>query len=203
MSSAATYGDLTAANLVDAVIAGDLVMGYTDPFASSTGLNFLLTVLDTHRRGRRSAPDVSRRRQRVRAVPAPGSVRGLDDAADARLGRERHRHTRHLRHGVADLHQHRVAAVGLRVHPVRRSPRQPAVRRRRPDSGTGGDPRSSSRRSPSNPSSRSWPSSTDSTRRRTPPTSRCRQVQRSSRSRASGRTRRTAVDPSPPCSSST
>ncbi len=43
----ATYGDLTPENLVDAVIAGDLVMGYTDPFASSTGLNFLLTVLDS------------------------------------------------------------------------------------------------------------------------------------------------------------
>lgn len=42
-----TFGDLTPEVLVDAVIAGDLVMGYTDPFASSTGLNFLLTVLDS------------------------------------------------------------------------------------------------------------------------------------------------------------
>ena len=58
----ATYGELTAANLVDAVIAGDLVMGYTDPFASSTGLNFLLTVLDTIAEGdasRLTAPDVA------------------------------------------------------------------------------------------------------------------------------------------------
>ncbi len=58
----ATYGDLTAANLVDAVIAGDLVMGYTDPFASSTGLNFLLTVLDTIAEGdaaRLTSPDVA------------------------------------------------------------------------------------------------------------------------------------------------
>ncbi len=56
------YGELTAANLVDAVIAGDLVMGYTDPFASSTGLNFLLTVLDTIAEGdpaRLTSPDVA------------------------------------------------------------------------------------------------------------------------------------------------
>jgi Ca-activated chloride channel family protein len=58
----ATYGELTAANLVDAVIAGDLVMGYTDPFASSTGLNFLLTVLDSIAEGdpaRLTSPDVA------------------------------------------------------------------------------------------------------------------------------------------------
>ena len=58
----ATYGDLTAANLVDAVIAGDLVMGYTDPFASSTGLNFLVTVLDTIAEGdeaQLTSPDVA------------------------------------------------------------------------------------------------------------------------------------------------
>jgi len=56
------YGDLSPANLVDAVIAGDLVMGYTDPFASSTGLNFLLTVLDTIAGGdpaRLTSPDVA------------------------------------------------------------------------------------------------------------------------------------------------
>ena len=58
----ADYGDVNAASLVDAVIAGDLVMGYTDPFASSTGLNFLVTVLDTIADGdeaRLTAPDVA------------------------------------------------------------------------------------------------------------------------------------------------
>jgi Ca-activated chloride channel homolog len=58
----AAYGELTAAAVVDAVIAGDLVMGYTDPFASSTGLNFLLTVLDTIADGdeaRITSPDVA------------------------------------------------------------------------------------------------------------------------------------------------
>lgn len=57
-----TYGDLTASNLIDAVIAGDVVMGYTDPFASSTGLNFLLTVLDEFAGGQEDrlvAPDVA------------------------------------------------------------------------------------------------------------------------------------------------
>lgn len=56
------YGELTTPNLVDAVIAGDLVMGYTDPFASSTGLNFLLTVLDRIADGdesRLTSPDVA------------------------------------------------------------------------------------------------------------------------------------------------
>jgi Ca-activated chloride channel family protein len=58
----AAYGELTPETLVDAVIAGDLVMGYTDPFASSTGLNFLLTVLDDIAEGdqdRLTSPDVA------------------------------------------------------------------------------------------------------------------------------------------------
>ena len=58
----ATYGELSPENLVDAVIAGDLVMGYTDPFASSTGLNFLLTVLDSIAEGdetQLTSPDVA------------------------------------------------------------------------------------------------------------------------------------------------
>lgn len=57
-----SYDEITASTLVDAVIAGDLVMGYTDPFASSTGLNFLLTVLDTIADGdesRLTSPDVA------------------------------------------------------------------------------------------------------------------------------------------------
>ena len=79
----AKYGELTPENLVDAVIAGDLVMGYTDPFASSTGLNFLLTVLDNIAGGDPARLDVSRRRQRVRTVPAAGAVRRAHHAADA------------------------------------------------------------------------------------------------------------------------
>ena len=58
----ATYGELTPEILVDAVIAGDLVMGYTDPFASSTGLNFLLTVLNSIAGGdetQLTSPDVA------------------------------------------------------------------------------------------------------------------------------------------------
>jgi Ca-activated chloride channel family protein len=56
------YGQLDSATLIEAVIAGDVVMGYTDPFASSTGLNFLLTVLDDFAEGdetRLVAPDVA------------------------------------------------------------------------------------------------------------------------------------------------
>ena len=47
--------------VIDDVASGDLVMGYTDPFASSTGLNFLVTVLDSFAGGeeeRMLDPDV-------------------------------------------------------------------------------------------------------------------------------------------------
>ena len=59
---AAKYGAIDAATLIEAVVAGDVVMGYTNPFASSTGLNFLLTVLDDFADGdedRLLAPDVA------------------------------------------------------------------------------------------------------------------------------------------------
>ena len=44
-------GGLNLQNLIDAVSQGKLAMGYTDPFASSTGLNFLVTVLQTFAKG--------------------------------------------------------------------------------------------------------------------------------------------------------
>jgi Ca-activated chloride channel family protein len=40
-------GALNIKSLIDAVSQGRISMGYTDPFASSTGLNFLVTVLQT------------------------------------------------------------------------------------------------------------------------------------------------------------
>jgi Ca-activated chloride channel family protein len=46
-----TYGTVDASTVVQAVIADDLVMGYTDPFISSTGLNFLITVLSDFAEG--------------------------------------------------------------------------------------------------------------------------------------------------------
>ncbi len=55
------YGQLDASTLIEAVIAGDIVMGYTDPFASSTGLNFLIAVLSDFAGGDESKmlqPDV-------------------------------------------------------------------------------------------------------------------------------------------------
>ncbi len=58
----AKYPTLDAATLIEAVVAGDVVMGYTNPFASSTGLSFLLTVLDEFADGdesRLTAPDVA------------------------------------------------------------------------------------------------------------------------------------------------
>jgi Ca-activated chloride channel family protein len=58
----AEYGDVTAATVLEATIAGDIVTGYTDPFASSTGLNYLVTVLDAFAEGDESrylSPDVA------------------------------------------------------------------------------------------------------------------------------------------------
>ncbi len=42
-----TYGNVDVKTIINAVAHGDLSMGYTNPFASSTGLNFLATVLTT------------------------------------------------------------------------------------------------------------------------------------------------------------
>lgn len=49
------YGKVDVPTLVDAVVQGSLVMGYTDPFASSTGLNFLVTVLSRFSDGKPEA----------------------------------------------------------------------------------------------------------------------------------------------------
>lgn len=40
-----TYPELSVSDVIDAVVQGRLVMGYTNPYASSTGLNFLVSVL--------------------------------------------------------------------------------------------------------------------------------------------------------------
>ena len=39
------YGTVDVGTIVDATVAGDIVMGYTDPFTSSTGLNYMVNVL--------------------------------------------------------------------------------------------------------------------------------------------------------------
>lgn len=41
------YGSVNSRVIVEAVLNGELAMGYTNPFVSSTGLNFLLTTLYT------------------------------------------------------------------------------------------------------------------------------------------------------------
>ncbi len=41
------YGSLNVKTLTDAISNNELAMGYTDPFASSTGLNFLVTALNS------------------------------------------------------------------------------------------------------------------------------------------------------------
>lgn len=41
------YGSINLKNISDAVAENEIAMGYTNPFASSTGLNFLLSTLST------------------------------------------------------------------------------------------------------------------------------------------------------------
>ncbi|AIQ14579.1 vWA domain-containing protein [Paenibacillus durus] len=41
------YGSLNVKTVTDAIADNELALGYTDPFASSTGLNFLVTTLQT------------------------------------------------------------------------------------------------------------------------------------------------------------
>lgn len=43
----AKYGEVTLSGVIDAVMAGDLLLGYTNPYASSTGLNILAAMLQT------------------------------------------------------------------------------------------------------------------------------------------------------------
>ncbi|HPT36713.1 MAG TPA: VWA domain-containing protein [Methanothrix sp.] len=43
----AKYGAINTATIISAVANGELTMGYTNPFASSTGLNFLISALST------------------------------------------------------------------------------------------------------------------------------------------------------------
>ena len=44
-SVASKYGSVTYENIVDAVVSGELQMGYTYPYTSATGLNFLVNAL--------------------------------------------------------------------------------------------------------------------------------------------------------------
>ncbi len=57
-----TNGDLDVQKLLTAVTSGQFAMGYTNPYQSSTGLNFLLTVLETFAQGKEGQmldPDVA------------------------------------------------------------------------------------------------------------------------------------------------
>ncbi len=48
------YQEINIKSIVNAIVNGDLAMGYTNPFASSTGMNFIITVLYTFANGNES-----------------------------------------------------------------------------------------------------------------------------------------------------
>lgn len=61
-SEITTNGELDIAKLLTVVTDGKFAMGYTNPYQSSTGLNFLLTILDAFAEGDETAmlsPDVA------------------------------------------------------------------------------------------------------------------------------------------------
>jgi Ca-activated chloride channel homolog len=84
-------GGLDLPTLIDAVSQGKLAMGYTDPFASSTGLNFLVTV---------------------RGISARCAVCRPHHHSDAGIGRPR-RLARRLRDGIPNLRQRSLVEIGL------------------------------------------------------------------------------------------
>ena len=43
-----TYGAINLKTIVDATAGGEFAMGYTNPYASATGLNFLISTLQTY-----------------------------------------------------------------------------------------------------------------------------------------------------------
>ena len=45
------YGEASVNSLAKATTNGDIIMGYTNPFTSATGLNFLVTLLDSYDKG--------------------------------------------------------------------------------------------------------------------------------------------------------
>ena len=46
-----TYGEVSVKSLAQATAENKVIMGYTDPFTSATGLNFLVTLLDSYDSG--------------------------------------------------------------------------------------------------------------------------------------------------------
>ena len=105
------YNDLSIPTLIDAVVQGDLVMGYTNPFASSTGLNFLVTVLASFANNDSSqmltGAVTSAFESFQRGVPFVAlTTLQMRESAERRVARC-------LRHGIPDLRQDAGARVRL------------------------------------------------------------------------------------------
>ena len=47
MSYVNKYGSINLKNIIEAVANKEIAMGYTNPFVSATGLNFLVSTLNT------------------------------------------------------------------------------------------------------------------------------------------------------------
>ena len=106
------YGSLNVKTLTDAIANNELAMGYTDPFASSTGLNFLITALETFD----SSDLLSEKAVQGFENSRRTSFHGFDHDPDARCGEVRHAGC--LCPGVSDLCQCGGYEKRLRLYPV-------------------------------------------------------------------------------------
>ncbi|MFB5762412.1 vWA domain-containing protein [Paenibacillus medicaginis] len=70
-----TYGDVNVKTVIEAIDKNELAMGYTDPFASSTGLNFLITALNSFDISKPLGPEAVQRFEQFQAnVPFTAST---------------------------------------------------------------------------------------------------------------------------------
>jgi len=67
----AKYGDVTLGQIIEAVMAGDLLLGYTNPYVSSTGLNILTAMLQTFDPQDPLSPAAMERLQAFQAMVPP------------------------------------------------------------------------------------------------------------------------------------
>lgn len=70
-----TYGEVNVQTVIEAINKNELAMGYTDPFASSTGLNFLITALKSFDGANPLGPEAVKRFEQFQAnVPFTAST---------------------------------------------------------------------------------------------------------------------------------
>ena len=155
------YGTVEVKHVLDAVAQGSIAMGYTDPFVSSAGLNFLVTVLATFAQGdpgKMLADDVV---SAFRGVSTRGALCRPDDTTDARFCPER-RVARGIYREPRRVCESSGLPVGIRLYPLWHPARQSALRHWPAHQRRNTKPYGCLRSSPRRPPRKSWRRSMDS-----------------------------------------